>query len=49
MHFSFNRNKKLLFEGKKHSEDDEDKRNDMIPTEGFGFEDGDHDDSEHGQ
>ena len=49
MHFSFNRNKKLFFEGKKHGEDDEDERDDMIPSEGLRFEDGDHDDGKNGQ
>ena len=49
MHFSFNRNKKLLFEGKKHSEDNKDKWKDVVPTEGLCLEHRDDDDSEHGQ
>ena len=43
MHFSVLRNKKLFFEGEKHGEDDENEWNDMVPTEGLGFEDRDHD------
>ena len=49
MHFSFNRNKKLLFESKKHGEDNEDEWDDMIPSEGLGFEDCDYDDGKYGQ
>ena len=49
MHFSFFRNKKSLFESEKHGEDDEDERDDVVPTEGLGLENGDHDDGEHGQ
>ena len=49
MHFSFNRNKKLLFEGKKHSKDNKDKWKDVVPTEGLCLEHRDDDDSEHRQ
>ena len=49
MHFYVFRNKNLLFESKKHGEDDEQERNDMVPTEGFGLEHRDDDDSEHRQ
>ena len=49
MHFSFIRNKKLFFESKKHGKDNEDERDDMIPSEGLGFENGNHDDGEDSQ
>ena len=49
MHFSFRCNKKLLFEGKKHREDDEEESDDMVPSEGLGLEDRDHDDGKDGQ
>ena len=49
MHFSVFRNKNLLFEGKKHGEDDEEEGKDMVPTESFGLENRDDDDGEHGQ
>ena len=47
MHFSFNRNKKLFFEGKKHGKDNEDERDEMVPTEGLRLEDRDHNDGKH--
>ena len=49
MHFSFVCNKILLFEGKKHGEDDQDKRNDVVPAKSLGLENRDDDDGEHGQ
>ena len=47
MHFSVLRNKKLLFEGKKHSEDDEKEGDDMVPSESLRFKDCDYYDGEH--
>ena len=49
MHFYIFRNKNLLFKSKKHGEDDEQERNDMVPTEGFGLEHCDNDNGKHGQ
>ena len=49
MHFSFFRNKKLFFEGKKHGEDDEKEGDDVVPSESLRFEDRNHDDGEHRQ
>ena len=49
MHFSFFRNKKSLFEGKKHGKDNKYKWKDMVPTEGLCLKHRNHDDGEHGQ
>ena len=49
MHFSFCRNKKLFFEGKKYGKDDEKEGDDMVPSESLCFEDGDYNDGEHRQ
>ena len=49
MHFLVLRNKKLLFESKKHSEDDEKEWDDMVPSESLRLEDSDDDDGEHRQ
>ena len=49
MHFSFRRNSFLLFEGKKHSENDKDESDDVVPAESLGLENGNHDDGKHGQ
>ncbi len=39
----------LLFESEKHGKDDENERNDVVPSEGFGLEDSDDDGCEHGE
>ena len=49
MHFSFCRNNKSLFKGKKDCKYNEDERNEVVPAEGLGLEHGDHDDGEHGE
>ena len=49
MYFSFCRNKKSLFEGKKDRKHNEDEGNEMVPSEGLGLEHGDHDDGEYGK
>ena len=49
MYFSFCRNKKSLFEGKKDRKHNEDEGNEVVPSEGLGLEHGDHDDGEHGE
>ena len=49
MHFYVFRNKKLLFERKKHGKDDENEWNDMVPTEGFRLEHRDYNDGEDSQ
>ena len=49
MHFSFCRNKKSLFKGKKDRKHNEDEGNEMVPSEGLGLEHGNHDDGEYNQ
>ena len=43
MQFSSCRNKNLLFEREINRSDDEKERNDVVPSEGFGLENGDDD------
>ena len=49
MHFLFASTKFLLFERKIYSKYDEKERNEVVPMEGFGLEDGDDDDGKDGQ
>ena len=49
MQFYVSRNKNLLFEGKIDRRDDEEERNDVVPAESLGLENGDDDDGKDDQ